>query len=65
MSEILLCKATREEIIEELKKRESITHIQVNEDEGANLISKTGKIAIKGKSHVFVIVENEKASVKE
>lgn len=65
MSEILLCKATRDELIEELKRRESITHLQVSEDEGASLMSKTGKIAITGKAHVFVITENEKTSVKE
>ncbi len=65
MNEILLANATRDEIIGELKNRKSITHIQINEEEGANLISKAGKVAINGKAHIFVIAENEKTSVKE
>ncbi len=60
MSEIALSKATRDELIKELKSRTSITHIQINENEGANLITKSGKLALSGKTHVFVVPDNEK-----
>lgn len=65
MNEILLKNATRDELIEELKTRESITHIQINEEEGANLMTKVGNVAVNGKAHVFVICENEKVSATE
>lgn len=65
MNEILLKNATRNELIKELKKRKSITHIQINEEEGANLMTKAGNVAVNGKAHVFVICENEKESTSE
>lgn len=65
MKEILLSNATRNELIEELMKHESITHVLINEKEGANIKTKSGNLAIYGKAHAFVICENEKASIVE
>lgn len=65
MKDTLLMNASRDELIEELKSRESITHVQVNNDDGAVVTTTSGRLSILGKSHIFVINENEKVSTNE
>lgn len=61
--ETLLKNATRDELIEELNMRESITHICVGKEEGANIITSCGRTAIAGHCHIYV-VENGKTDAE-
>lgn len=53
--EIILSKATRNELIEELRKRDAITSVMVRNGEGANIVFSNSNIAISVESFVFVI----------
>ena len=59
-NEILLHKASRDELIAELKKRESVSDVHVNPGEGATITSAHGRIAILGEANIFVIRPNER-----
>lgn len=50
--------ASREQIIEELKRRESLTTILINHSECASIKTSFGNISLEGKSIIFVIKES-------
>lgn len=58
--EILLSKATRDELINELRKRESISTMTVFDGEGATIQTKYAQMAVEGESWIFVIKPNTK-----
>lgn len=60
MENTLLSQATRNELIEELIKRESITFTVVRDGEGGTIENKQGRISIYDENFIFVIKPNTK-----
>lgn len=60
MENTLLSQATRDELIEELIKRESISFTVVQDGEGGTVKSKQGRISIYDENFIFVIKPNTK-----
>ncbi len=56
---VRLSEATRNELIEELKKRVSITSILVSPQHGASIISSSGNVSVDGEAFIFVIKPNK------
>lgn len=49
---------SRDEIIQELSSRKSITHLKINEGNGATIQHIGGQLSIDEPCHIFVIKEN-------
>lgn len=59
---ILLENATRDELMNELCKRKSITNIKINQDNGANIKTISGNVYVSGEAYIFVIKPCEGAN---
>lgn len=57
--EVLLKEATRNQLIAELKSRESITSYAVLQRNGATIKNVSGKISVSGEAYIFVIEPNK------
>lgn len=63
MKDILLKQATRDELIEELRKRESISFAVVKDGEGGTVENKQGRISIYDENYIFIIKPNSKTGL--
>ena len=57
--EILLSKATRNDLIRELNKRDSITCVKNNEGKGLNITDSNGNTYVTGEAFVYVITPHK------
>lgn len=57
--EVLLKEASRNDLINELFTRESITSIQINEGDAAKITTKYGNVSVNGESNIFIINPNK------
>ncbi len=57
--EIFLKEATRDQLITELKSRDSIISYKVLQGNGATIENVSGKISVSGEAYIFVIEPNK------